>query len=332
MNAAGRKRAKKEIEKLLFDVGINLDGLYDEINNQKAINQIEEYIINIPKIGAKARNRRIRHINNLVTTANKIEPDLYEKYSIDTISEKGNSAQIQHNTYLPYSNAELIKIFNPEEKIFKRHPDIFYGILIGMYCGGRTNGATTLRYTDITDDNEEGIKCFDFKMDEPDVDPDEDTLKKLKNSATVRTVPIHNRLIELGFLDYIYKYEKRNAKQFQNFIFRRTLTKNQTYNKHFMRPFFNYLKKLGIRNEEDEKNNRYYAFHSFRNTINNFLVDNKVDAGYINAIVGWSGKGTRETNYSTRSHAEIQNELEKLRYPFIDAALEQISKEILAKE
>ena len=52
--------------------------------------------------------------------------------------------------------------------------------MIALYCGARTNGATTLRYTDIVDQG--GIKCFDFKLDDDsDVeDPDYDPYIKYK--------------------------------------------------------------------------------------------------------------------------------------------------------
>ena len=184
--------------------------------------------------------------------------------------------------------------------------------MVALYCGARTNGATTLRYDDIV--TEDNIMCFDFEITEEDEKVD---IKKLKTSATVRKVPIHSKLIDLGFLDYIKRHKKKNK---DNFIFSRALTKENTYNRHFMRPLFAYLEKIGI------KKDRWKSFHSFRTNINKALRDCGVDETFRNDIVGWEGKTTPDRHYSTNSLTEIQEQLEKLTYDFLDPYLEEWKK------
>lgn len=325
----GKETAERKfsaIKKILFGMGISLDDDYNKLNNQKTINEIETNIKGIAKLGAKAINHRILSINEFIKSANKLEPEYYKLYTLDNIPiKKGTAAKIS-KTYLPFTQEELMKIFDPKYKIFKKHPDIFYSVLIALLCGARTNGATTLRYTDIRD--QDGIKCFDFKVDDDsDVeDSDYDPIKKLKSASTVRMVPIHSKIIELGFLEYIEKYKKRNNERYEGFIFKRTLTGNKTYNKHFMRPLFEHLKALGI------KKDRWKAFHSFRNTISNALEDCGISDNFAKKIVGWEGDDTRSRYYSTRELKEIQRELEKLSYPFLDEELVQIAKEIMGKK
>lgn len=319
-------RKLKAVEKILSGMGITLYDDYGKLNNQKTINEIETNIKGIAKLGAKAINHRILSINEFIKSANKLEPEYYKLYTLDNIPiKKGTAAKIS-KTYLPFTQEELMKIFDPKYKIFKKHPDIFYSVLIALLCGARTNGATTLRYTDIRD--QDGIKCFDFKVDDDsDVeDSDYDPIKKLKSASTVRMVPIHSKIIELGFLEYIEKYKKRNNERYEGFIFKRTLTGNKTYNKHFMRPLFEHLKALGI------KKDRWKAFHSFRNTISNALEDCGISDNFAKKIVGWEGDDTRSRYYSTRELKEIQRELEKLSYPFLDEELVQIAKEIMGKK
>ena len=89
---------------------------------------------------------------------------------------------------------------------------------------------------------------------------------------------------------------------------------------------FEHLKVLGI------KKNRWKAFHSFRNTISNAMEDCGISDLYAKKIVGWQGDDTRSKHYSTRELKEIQRELEKLSYPFLDEELAQIAKEILEKK
>ena len=51
-----------------------------------------------------------------------------------------------------------------------------------------------------------------------------------------------------------------------------------------------------------------------------------------NSIIGWEGKTTPERNYSDNELREVQRELEKLHYDFLDEELAQIAKEILEKK
>ena len=179
-------RKLQDITKVLSNAGINIDDNYDKLNNKKTINEIEISIKGIKKIGAKAINRRILSMNEFIKSANKLEPDYYQLYQLDHIQIKKGTASKISKTYLPFTQEELVQMFDPEYKIFKKHPDIFWACMIALYCGARTNGATTLRYTDIVDQG--GIKCFDFKLDDDsDVeDPDYDPFKKLKNAEIGR--------------------------------------------------------------------------------------------------------------------------------------------------
>lgn len=320
------KRKIQDIQNVLSNAGISVDDNYDKLNNQKTINEIETSIKGIVKIGVKAINRRILSMNEFIKSAHKLEPDYYRLYTIEQIYVKKSAASNQPKTYLPFTKEELIKMFDPKYEIFKKHPQIFFSVLMGLYCGCRSNGATTLRYTDIVE--VEGIKCFDFKLDDDSnvEDPDYDPIKKLKTAASVRIVPIHHKIIELGFLEYINKYQKRNENLYENFIFSRTLTKNKKYNKHFMRPLFEHLKALGI------KKDRWKAFHSFRTNINKALRDCGVEQTMRNSIIGWSGKSTPERNYSNNELREVQRELEKLHYDFLDEEFTQIAKDIMGKK
>ncbi|MBO5038967.1 MAG: site-specific integrase [Alphaproteobacteria bacterium] len=313
------KRKKQDIVKALKQEDISINDDYNKINSQKMINQIafriqkssndEASSNKTSNIGAQAINRKFRSINRLIETANRLEPEYYQLYSISLLKEKMSIGSKPRDEYLPFSTEELVKIFDIENPVFQRHPNIFWACMIALFCGARTNGATTLRYKDIITEN--GIICFDFKIDDEDKN---DVIKRLKTNATVRKVPIHSKLIELGFLDYIERHRKKNK---NNFLFPRVLTKNGTYNVHFMRPLFEYLKKIGI------KKDRWKAFHSFRTNINKALRDCGVDETFRNDIVGWEGKTTPDRHYSTNSLEEIQPQLEKLDYDFLASSFAQ---------
>lgn len=333
-------RKVKKIEKLLSMMRLTFDDDYSRLNNEKTINQIEEKILILPKLTAKTRNAWILSVNDLITSANKLEPDYYKIFKIERRSENSTVAQKKKKEYIRFTEDDLRKIFNPDDDFFVRNPEIFWACLIGLYCGGRTNGITTLRYSDIIKDPDTNIDCFDFKLDDVEDDDDENpnpnNIKKLKNAASIRSVSIHSKLIKLGFLDFIRHYEERNKLNFQNFIFKRTLsttrvTKEKTYNTHFMRPFFDQLKKIGIRKETDTKNNRWKSFHSMRKTLSYQLAKCLVPDIFVHRIVGWAPVGVREECYLQLDMSDIKHELEKLEYPCIDDALDKIAQKIRDK-
>jgi integrase len=74
-----------------------------------------------------------------------------------------------------------------------------WGPLIGLYTGARLGEITQLRIADIR--QQDGIWCFDLN---------EDDGKKLKTDGSKRLVPMHSKLMEHGFLDYVqqHKHEK----------------------------------------------------------------------------------------------------------------------------
>lgn len=317
VNDYGFKRKTQDIAKILSKIGLSFSDDYNKINDRDMINKIESIILRLPEVRAKTKNRYIRCFNTLTKSANKLT-SYYEPLSIELRPENTLEEKAKEEEYLPFKNSELIEIFNPEYDFFKKHPDTFYACLIAMYCGGRTNGVNTLKYTDIIDID--GIKCFDFKQD--------DKIKHLKNAITMRIVPIHSRLIELGFLDYIEKHREKNELSFKNCIFASSLstdkkTKEKKYNDHIARDFHDHLRRLGI------KKDRWKAFYSFRNTISNAFDDAEVREHYVDRIIGWSNNTTRSKHYRYRYLPDIQKELEKLQYPFLDDSLNEIAKQIM---
>jgi len=71
----------------------------------------------------------------------------------------------------------------------------YWGTLIAVYTGARRNEIAALMIDDIKQDKETGIWYFN-------ISDELEEGKKLKTEAANRIVPIHSKLIELGFLDY----------------------------------------------------------------------------------------------------------------------------------
>lgn len=95
-----------------------------------------------------------------------------------------------------YSREELDKIFshnlfkNPVAE-HKRGWSMYWVALISRYTGARSAEITQLKVSDIIDRGQ--IKCFSIRRGD---------LQSVKSDSSIRHIPIHQHLIDLGFLDF----------------------------------------------------------------------------------------------------------------------------------
>lgn len=129
--------------------------------------------------------------------------------------------------------------------------------LIGLHTGMRVEEIAKLRTDEVVLDD--GVWCFD--------------IKKTKTKAGERLVPIHPRLITLGFLDH--------AKSVEDERLWPELTPNSegSYSHRFVVWFPEYRRLIGINREG-------LVFHSFRHTFVSRLEEAGVDTVSIARIVG----------------------------------------------
>lgn len=109
-----------------------------------------------------------------------------------------------------YSDDDLEKAFGSDLFRYRYKPhrpkDVPYGLsvfwipLIAYYTGARLNEIAQLHLDDIRKD--EGIWCIDISPNDSD--------KRTKNGKA-RLVPIHQHLIDLGFLEYINEGRQQHA-------------------------------------------------------------------------------------------------------------------------
>ena len=197
----------------------------------------------------------------------------------------------------PFSTDDVEAIFSgfiykgpiPTDRT-KAYPFWFWMPLVGYFTGARTNEIAQLDTADIKEID--GHPCFDFIAD----DPKAAEAKRIKREEA-RQVPIHPRLIELGFLDYVNN--QRQAKQKK--LFGDGLTylpprdDSTDHNKEgwakSASKFFNekpkgYLVSIGVHMPHDGKS--LYSFrHTLETNLRNARRDGKsVDQSVIDAITG----------------------------------------------
>lgn len=176
-----------------------------------------------------------------------------------------------------FSHEELIKIFS--HKIFTRgeftHPYQYWSPLLALFTGSRENEIAQLRVSDIV--MEDGIHCISHNLSTED--------KKLK-TKNENLIPLHPKLIKLGFLNFVelfnkseYQWEKTPSSHrlFKGLAldkvrggYQKNLSRwfNGVYNKKTNRQKgFKY--EVGITYTENEMKD----FHSFRHTLSTELEE-----------------------------------------------------------
>ncbi len=166
--------------------------------------------------------------------------------------------------------------------------------LLGAFTGARREEIAGLAPADIVE--VDGIACLNIEDSE---------LRRIKNISSKRVVPIHSRLIELGFLDFVETARAKGQPELFPDL------REPATGKHG--------RKLGRRMRQivDKTfgaEGAGLSFHSLRHYVQGTLehvpeVTDKV----LRDIVGHEGKDTHERTYSKRAPAAVlQAAIEKL--------------------
>lgn len=157
---------------------------------------------------------------------------------------------------------ELVRLFEgPEFKSFLNNPEKahFYWLpLIGLFTGARVNEICQLNpQVDIYIDLESNSWCFNI---DKNTEGDPRIIKSVK-SADSRKIPIHNKLIELGFLAYVERLKSSGAK----LLFPEWLPINKRASGNAEKWFRKLLRETNLRDETP--NACILGMHAFRHTL-----------------------------------------------------------------
>ena len=129
-----------------------------------------------------------------------------------------------------FKEEDLNKLFNSKEYIQGTHKKAsqFWVPLIGLYTGARLNEICQLEIKDIYQYKDTGIWVFDINKNK-----ESDPNKSLKNDGSIRVIPVHKKLIELGFIDF-FKTQKNNKRLFSDLPY---VNSNNKYGDNLQRWF-----------------------------------------------------------------------------------------------
>ncbi|MDK9425245.1 site-specific integrase [Vibrio parahaemolyticus] len=143
-----------------------------------------------------------------------------------------------------YNHADLKIVFGTEIHTHKKykHPHYYWLPLLGLFTGARLNELCQLYRQDIYKKDGIWVIKVDDKLEG----------QRLKNNTSRRLIPIHKKLLELGFIEYV------NSVQHER-VFPALKEERDGFGAAASKWFGRFKTKLGF--------GRGHDFHSFRHTV-----------------------------------------------------------------
>tara|TARA_R110001599_G_C12236808_1_gene658493 strand:+ start:68 stop:1222 length:1155 start_codon:yes stop_codon:yes gene_type:complete len=204
---------------------------------------------------------------------------------------------------------ELNRLFESKEYLHGTHkkPSHYWVPLLALYTGARQTELCQLYVEDVRRDASTQVWVIDINEKHDD--------QKLKKPHHARLVPIHKKLIQLGFLEYVSSLASDRV--FPDLKFQRD-GYGQSLSKWFCRTYLNdnHCKIRKSSRSEDA------VFHSFRHTVATQLSNtHDIQPHHISHLVGQMPPGNSETTKRYIKPSELldrQRSVNKLDYPSID--------------
>jgi len=161
----------------------------------------------------------------------------------------------------PYTTQALSKLFmhkNFQEQTCDASE--YFLPILGLYTGARLNELCQLETNDVKEID--GIWCIDINDNGPK--------KSLKTIDSKRIVPLHNEILNAGFIKYVQKLKPGQV--FPNLDY-----KNGSFSG-------DYSKRFGTVRRNTKTTD--FDFHSFRHTVTDELKNSNVKEHYVAALIG----------------------------------------------
>ncbi|MFA6196565.1 MAG: tyrosine-type recombinase/integrase [Sulfurimonas sp.] len=224
---------------------------------------------------------KVDHLHKDIAKDIKLKLTIKEK--LDTKRDVYEDMQIKKI----FDNIDLIKQSPKKKKLRKYHNEYPLIIKLAMYSGAREQELCQLTKKDIK--VEDGIHYMDLNIDTEG--------SSIKNIFSIRKVPIHPDILQ-ELLAYMKPLKRDN-------LF--TIPASQ-----FSIDYGAFKTLLGF--------DRKLVFHSFRNTLQNKLKQQKVQNMIINELVGHSSVTSEKMTdgYTNKYNLEIlHEELLKVKYEYV---------------
>lgn len=269
-----------------------------------------------------AQRNKLRQYRNLtMSTLLEMEIPPEERLSARTISEnllvvsaffkwaileqhcntnptEGVTIKTDSKSYEPFTEDELRRMFTHSRYVDNKFNATyqFWLPLLGLFTGARISELCQIRLDDI--------KSIDG-VDAISIESNPETGQRTKTKAGIRTIPIHSKLIELGFLDYV-NYLRAEGHQV---LFPDLRQGERKAGENASKWFPRFKRECGVTNKRK-------TFHSFRHMVNTLLYQNRQHPAHIQQIMGHrkSSLGESDTYLHNFPPKELKDIVDSIRY------------------
>ena len=210
-----------------------------------------------------------------------------------------------------FSLEDLKLMFNSQQCRDFKHPWEFWLPLIALFSGMRINEICCLELNHIREDK--GIWYFDITVSET---------SQPKTQSGVRKIPVHENLIDLGFLSYVKKLQRSGKK----FLFpdRHGLSVSPSH--YPVQRLNNWIRQAGVRADRQGGGLGKKTFHSFRHTFETRCQELGIEQRLVDQVMGHSqGKGMSARYGKPAGVSKLKEEVID-RYHFDDLELGFLKK------
>ena len=216
---------------------------------------------------------------------------------IRQLTKAAQRAPLRQDEEKAYTWSELMQIFT--SPVFKGkwsptradYGEAFFWLpLLYIYTGARREEMAQLLVADVLQEEETGIWYLYVRNEED---------QRLKTGSSRRKVPLHNDLIQLGFIDYASSLPQQGR------LFPKlTVHPNQGYGHNFGKLWSKYLKEVVRLNSKASPN------HGFRHAFKTLCRQAAIDEYVHDWITGHAAANVGAT-YGTNPLSRMKHELDK---------------------
>lgn len=250
---------------------------------------------NVEPIKVPTINKYLQTYSELFEWAKQNHHVTQNLFSGLTVKQSNKSKETQRDPYTDEQIRLILRTIMLNERGLVTKPYQKWASLIGIYTGARLGEISQLQLNDIR--KQDGIWVFDMN--------EEGDRKSLKTTAGRRLVPLHQKLLDAGLLDYVQTMRDEGAsKLFPDFSY----DARNGWGRQQGRWFNNrLLVQLELKTETR-------MFHSLRHTVNTRLVRAGVPDAMVKAILGHEPDGMTYKQYFKEGFAlqQLNEAMQKL--------------------
>ncbi|WP_319531357.1 site-specific integrase [uncultured Cohaesibacter sp.] len=197
-----------------------------------------------------------------------------------------------------YTGCQSVRHWQKPGPLVPRNAGIFWVPLISLFSGMRMGEVIQLYVKDVRE--EEGILYLDVNADGDD--------KHLKTLTSWRSVPVHPKLIEMGFKDLL---ENRKTEGALRLFPDLKIGDDGYYSSPFSKHFNRFLKSVGVKRQKN-------AFHSFRHNFEDACRDCDISKEIMDTLQGHGERGMSARYGKGHTLRKLSEAMERIEYRDLD--------------